>query len=75
MSVELFMKGEKTMFGIEIAFFAIGFLTCFVLLTIVTEVTTKEKENKRALRRKYRRMLDKQAIETNQEEINIDIKI
>ena len=63
------------MFGIEIAFFAIGFLTCFVLLTIVTEVTTKEKENKRALRRKYRRMLDKQAIETNQEEINIDIKI
>ena len=63
------------MFGIELGFFAIGFLTCFVLLTIVTEVTTKEKENKRALRRKYRRMLDKQAIETNQEEINIDIKI
>lgn len=63
------------MFGTEVAFFAIGFLACFVLLTIVTEVTTKEKENKRALRRKYRRMLDKQTIETNQEEINIDIKI
>lgn len=63
------------MFGIEVSFFAIGFLTCFVLLTIVTEVTTKEKENKRALRRKYRRMLDKQTIENNQEEINIDIKL
>lgn len=63
------------MFGIEVAFFAIGFLTCFVLLTIVTEVTSKEKENKRELRRKYRRMLDIQTIETNQSEINIDIKI
>lgn len=63
------------MFGIEVAFFAIGFLTCFVLLTIVTEVTSKEKENKRELRRKYRRMLDVQTIETNQSEINIDVKI
>lgn len=63
------------MFGLEVAFFAIGFLTCFVLLTIVTEVTTKEKENKKELRRKYRRMLDIQTIELNQEEINIDIKI
>lgn len=63
------------MFGIEVGFYALGFVSCLLLITIIEEVNDKDKTNKRALKRKYRAMLKKQQIETNQEEIEIDIKI
>lgn len=63
------------MFGIEVSFYALGFVSCLLLITIIEEVNDKDKSNKRALKRKYRAMLKKQQIETNQEEIEIDIKI
>jgi hypothetical protein len=63
------------MFGIEVAFYFLGFITCLFLIAIVEEVNDKDKKNKRELKRKYRKMLKEQTIENLQNEINIDIKI
>ena len=63
------------MFGIEVAFYFIGFLSCLVLITIIEEVNDKDKRQKKELRKKYRRYLKEQQIETNQNNIEIDIKI
>ena len=63
------------MFGIEVAFYALGFLTCLALIAIIEEVNDKDKKNKRELKRKYRRMLKEQKIDNNREEINIDVKV
>ena len=63
------------MFGIEVAFYALGFLTCLGLIAIIEEVNDKDKKNKRELKRKYRRMLKEQKIDNNREEINIDVKV
>ena len=63
------------MFGIEVGFYALGFVSCLLLITIIEEVNDKDKTNKRALKRKYRAMLKKQQIESNQNDIEIDIKI
>lgn len=63
------------MFGIEVAFYALGFLTCLGLIAIIEEVNDKDRAKKRELKRKYRNMLKQQTIETNQEEINIDVKV
>ena len=63
------------MFGIEVAFYALGFISCLILIAIVEEVNDKDKRQKKELKRKYRKMLKEQTIETNQNEINIDIKI
>ena len=41
------------MFGIEVAFYALGFLTCLGLIAIIEEVNDKDKKNKRELKRKF----------------------
>lgn len=63
------------MFGIEVAFYFLGFITCLILIAIVEEVNDKDKKNKKELKRKYRKMLKEQTIESLQNEINIDIKL
>jgi hypothetical protein len=63
------------MFGIEIAFYALGFLTCLALIAIITEVNDKDKKNKKELRKNYREQLTEQKVEDNREEINIDVKV
>lgn len=63
------------MFGIEISFYALGFLTCLGLITIIEEVNDKDKKAKRELRRRHRKALAEQKIDTNREEINIDVKV
>ena len=63
------------MFGIEVSFYFLGFITCLVLIAIIMEVNDKDKRNKKELKRIYRKQLKEQIIENNQEEINIDVKI
>ena len=63
------------MFGIEVAFYALGFISCLILIAIVEEVNDKDKRQKKELKRKYRKMLKEQLIESNQDTIDIDIKI
>ena len=63
------------MFGIEVAFYALGFLTCLALIAIITEVNDKDKKNKKELRKNYREQLTEQKVEDNREEINIDVKV
>lgn len=63
------------MFGIEVAFYALGFLTCLALIAIITEVNDREKSNKKELRKTYREQLTEQKVEDNREEINIDVKV
>lgn len=63
------------MFGIEVAFFALGFLTCLVLIAIITEVNDKDKKNRKELRKTYREHLTEQTIEDNRDEIEIDVKV
>ena len=63
------------MLGIEIAFYALGFVTCLALIAIITEVNDKDKSNKKELRKNYREQLTEQKVEDNREEINIDIKV
>lgn len=63
------------MFGIEVSFYFLGFLTCLALIAIIEEVNDKEKKNKKELKRRYRKALAEQTIDTNREEINIDVKV
>lgn len=63
------------MFGIEVAFYALGFLTCLGLIAVIEEVNDKDKKAKRELRRRHRKALAEQKIDTNREEINIDVKV
>lgn len=63
------------MFGIEVAFYALGFLTCLGLIAIIEEVNDKDKKNKKELRRKHREALKEQTIDNNRDEINIDVKV
>ena len=63
------------MFGIEVAFYALGFLTCLGLIAIIEEVNDKDKKAKRELRKRHRKALAEQTIDTNREEINIDVKV
>lgn len=73
--VEHILKGEIQMFGIEVAFYALGFLTCLGLIAVVEEVNDKDKKNKKELRRKHREALKEQTIDDNRNEINIDVKV
>ena len=75
MSKIIEQKEDKNMFGIEVAFYALGFISCLILIAIVEEVNDKDKRHKKELKRKYRKMLKEQTIETNQNNIEIDIKI
>lgn len=69
------------MFGIEVAFYALGFLTCLVLIAIITEVNDREKTNKKEIKRNYRNALKEQEEEQNyilsetREDIEIDVKV
>ena len=63
------------MLGIEIAFYALGFVTCLALIAIITEVNDKDKSNKKELRKNYREQLTEQTIEDNRDEIEIDVKV
>ena len=63
------------MFGIEVGFYFLGFLTCLILIAVIEEVNDKDKKNKRELKRRYRKMLREQKIISNQEETEIDIAI
>ena len=69
------------MFGIEVAFYALGFLTCLVLIAIITEVNDREKSNKKEIKRNYRNALKEQEEEQNyilsetREDIEIDVKV
>lgn len=69
------------MFGIEVAFYFLGFLSCLALITIITEVNDKDKKNKKELKRNYRKALMEQEEEQNyilsetREDINIDVKV
>jgi hypothetical protein len=63
------------MFGIEVAFYFLGFITCLALIAIITEVNDKDKKNKKELRKNYREQLTEQKVEDNREEINIDVKV
>ena len=63
------------MFGIEIAFYALGFLTCLGLIAVIEEVNDKDRKNKKELRRRYRSALREQKIDNNRDEINIDVKV
>lgn len=63
------------MFGIEVSFYFLGFLTCLGLIAIIEEVNDKDKKAKRELRRRHRKALAEQKIDTNREEINIDVKV
>ena len=68
-------KEKNNMLGIEIAFYALGFLTCLALIAIITEVNDREKSNKKELRKTYREQLTEQTIEDNRDEIEIDVKV
>lgn len=61
--------------AIEAIFYAIGFLSCLLLLTVIVEVNEKDKKTKKQLRHSYRTQLDEQALERNQEDFNIDVEI
>ena len=63
------------MFGLEVAFYALGFLTCLGLIAVIEEVNDKDRKNKRELRRKHRRALAEQTIDDNRNEIDIDVKV
>lgn len=69
------------MFGIEIAFYALGFVTCLFLLAVITEVNDRDKKNKKELKKSYRNALKEQEEEKQyilsetREDINIDIKV
>ena len=63
------------MFGIEVSFYALGFLTCLGLIAIIEEINDKDKKAKRELRRKHRRALAEQKIEDNRDNIEIDVKV
>ena len=69
------------MFGIEVAFYALGFLTCLALIAIITEVNDREKSNKKEIKRNYRNALKEQEEEQNyilsetREDIEIDVKV
>lgn len=63
------------MFGIELAFFTLGFLTCLGLLAIITEVIDREKKQEKDLKKNYRKQLTEQTIEENRDEIEIDVKV
>ena len=63
------------MFGIEVSFYFLGFLTCLALIAVIEEVNDKDKKNKKELKRRHRRALAEQKIDNNREEINIDVKV
>lgn len=69
------------MFGIEVAFYALGFVTCLFLLTVITEVNDRDKKNKKELKKSYREALKQQEEEQNyilsetREDIEIDVKV
>lgn len=69
------------MFGIEVAFYFLGFITCLFLLTVITEVNDRDKKNKKELKKSYREALKEQEEEQNyilsetREDIEIDVKV
>lgn len=69
------------MFGIEIAFYALGFVTCLFLLAVITEINDKDKKNKKEIKRNYRNALKEQEEEKQyilsetREDIEIDVKV
>lgn len=69
------------MFGIEVAFYFLGFVTCLILIAIITEINDKDKKNKKEIKRNYRNALKEQEDEQNyilsetREDIEIDVKV
>lgn len=69
------------MFGIEVAFYALGFITCLFLLAVITEVNDRDKKNKKELKKSYRNTLKEQEEEQKyilseiREDIEIDVKV
>ena len=78
MSVEQFHRKEIIfMFGLEVAFFTLGFLACFVLMVIIFESNEKARKNRQELKKqKYEEIIEEQKeIKDSREDINIDIKV
>lgn len=69
------------MFGIEVAFYFLGFVTCLFLLAVITEVNDRDKKNKKELKKSYRKALKEQEEEQKyilsetREDIEIDVKV
>lgn len=69
------------MFGIEVAFYFLGFVTCLLLIFIITEVNEKDKKNRKEIKRQYRTQLEEQELENERtlnkikDEIEIDVKV
>lgn len=62
------------MLGIEVGFYFLGFVSCLLILTIISIVVEKEKENKRNLRRQSKTS-DKIETVVDRADINIDVDI
>lgn len=65
------------MFGIEVAFYFLGFATCLLLIAIIFRVNEKTKARKRDLRKRRYELEKEQETEivSSREEINIDVKV
>lgn len=69
------------MFGVEVAFYALGFVTCLFLLAVITEINDRDKKNKKELKNSYRNALKEQEEEQKyilsetREDIEIDVKV
>lgn len=61
------------MFGIEISFYALGFLTCLGLLTIIVEVLDREEKLQKRSKELTKEIKRQLKIKTNREETKIDI--
>lgn len=61
------------MFGIEIGFYFLGFVTCLLLIAIITEVLDREEKEQKKSKQLTREIKKQLKIRTNREETKIDI--
>lgn len=61
------------MFGLEVSFYALGFLTCLGLLTVIVEVLDREEKAQKKSKELTKEIKRQLKIKTNREESNIDI--
>lgn len=61
------------MFGIEVSFYALGFLTCLGLLTIIVEVLDREEKLQKRSKELTKEIKRQIKIKNNREETKIDI--
>lgn len=61
------------MFGIEVSFYALGFLTCLGLLTIIVEVFDREEKLQKRSKELTKEIKRQIKIKNNREETKIDI--